>query len=76
MIKIKHNGEVIALAKTLHTANNYFKFKRSRNIALSNFLTKPIFSTKYNITVVLEDDKQIWQKNQSIVFLKGLEQNK
>lgn len=74
MINVKRNNEIIAQAKNWTVANNYFRFKISHNKKREDILGKPIMSKKYNITVVLEEIDIVWHKNQSIVFLKKIEE--
>ncbi|MFO0419320.1 MAG: hypothetical protein ACK53T_07930 [Planctomycetota bacterium] len=73
MINVYHNGELVAQAKTITVVNNYFRFKHSHNLRKENKINRSLFSKKFNITVVLIEEDIIWQKNQSIVFLKKLE---
>lgn len=75
MIIVKQGGEEIAYAKNIKTVNDYFKLRVSHNGGNEHYLNRVIFSKKYNINVILIDDKNIWQKNQSIVFLKKLERS-
>lgn len=77
MIVVKTtSGEVIAKAKTFKVVDAYFKLEYSHSKAIIHLLNKPLKSKKFNINVVLDDDKTLWQKNQSIIFLKNLEPNK
>lgn len=69
MIIITHNGEEIAYAKNIRVANAYFKLKVSHG-SNAKYLNRAVLSRKYNITVVLTDDKTIWQKNQSLIMIK------
>jgi hypothetical protein len=70
MIIIKHNDEEIAYAKNIRVVNDYFLLKVSHTGGNERYLNRPIFSKKYNITVTLIDNKELWQKNQSLIMLK------
>jgi hypothetical protein len=77
MIIVKSiNGEIIAKGKNFKTIDAYFKLEYSHSKAIIHLLNKPLKSKKFNINVVLDDDKTLWQKNQSIIFLKNLEPSK
>ena len=75
MIIVKHGKEEIAHAKNIRVVDSYFKLKIGHNGGNERFLNRPILSKKYNITVILIDDKTIWQKNQSLIMLQDLREN-
>jgi len=74
MIIVTHNFIEIAHAKNIDVVKKYFKLRASHGFGKTYFLNRNIYSKKYDIEVMLKDNKQDWDKNYSIKFLKELKQ--
>jgi hypothetical protein len=74
MIIVTHNLEPVAYAKSVDVVNKYFKLRASHGYGKTYFLNRLIYSKKFGIEVKLTDDKQEWNENYSIKFLKELKQ--
>lgn len=74
MIKIKDaiTGELIAEVRDFPAVKKYFRLK-GQNDTKSKFLNRPILSKRFNIKIIIEENNDIWLKNQTINFLKKIE---